>query len=56
MLQNNWACTDNRLAAIAPFYGPHPSRGRRSAACARSWGRGRARLSPAPLTAAATVT
>jgi carboxymethylenebutenolidase len=41
-----WACTDNRLAAIAPFYGAAPRPGRRSAACARSWGPGRARTSP----------
>jgi alpha-beta hydrolase superfamily lysophospholipase len=41
-----WACTDNRLVAIAPFTGPHPSRARRSAACARSWDRGRTRTSP----------
>ncbi len=32
-----WACTVNCLAAIAPFHGPHPSRARRSAGCARSW-------------------
>jgi carboxymethylenebutenolidase len=41
-----WACTDNRLAAIAPFYGAAPKPGRRSAGCARWWGRGRARISP----------
>jgi hypothetical protein len=33
-----WACTDNRLAAVAPFYGPRPGRGRRSGACAPAVG------------------
>ena len=40
-----WACTDDRLAAIASFYGQRPSRERQSAACARSLGHGRARAS-----------
>lgn len=41
-----WACTDHRLCAIAPFYGAAPSPRRRSAASARSSGRGPAEISP----------